>query len=108
MSITNINTRRPPARSGDDSINNSILKLVADWKVLRAKQEIEWAQRELATSLGHDERVSLEFLDGMRHCEFVLCQLQPKNVMAARAMLGVAIAILAYEGVDPESVLANG
>jgi hypothetical protein len=47
-------------------------------------------------------------LDEMQTLEFHISQFVPDTVLTARAMLGMAVEILAYQGVDPEHTFASG
>jgi hypothetical protein len=98
----------PPAKLEDEWI----FRAVCNWKIARAKQQIAWAEHEQATLLGHrsDKGISLDLgpLDEMQTIEFHLSRFVPDTVLTARALLGMAVEIMAYESVDPEHHFANG
>ena len=85
---------------------------VCQWKIARAKQQIAWAEHERKTLIGNrsDEGIpnDMTALDEMQTLEFHLSRFVPDTVLTARALLGMAVEILAYEGVDPEHQFAGG
>lgn len=110
--VINFKDRQPPPPPSP-STNDWILQLVTDWKIARAEQEIEWAQHQLAIQWGnipdaHIPSPTNKALEQMLECEGHLANLEPRNMIAARALLDVAIEILAYRQINPESYFANG
>ena len=83
---------------------------IAEWKIARAKQAISWAEHNKATlgGLGSEAELDTTALDEMQTIEFHLGSFVPGTVLTARAMLEMAIDILAYHGIDPEHVFATG
>lgn len=98
----------PPAKLEDEWV----FAQVCQWKIARAKQQIAWAEHERKTLIGNrsDEGIpnDMTALDEMQTLEFHLSRFVPDTVLTARALLGMAVEILAYEGVDPEHQFAGG
>jgi hypothetical protein len=86
--------------------------MVCNWKIARARQQIAWAEHDRATLLGHRSDAGIPHdltpLDEMQTIEFHLSRFVPDTVLTARAMLGMAVEILAYQSVDPEHHFATG
>jgi hypothetical protein len=102
----------PPAQPPKSMFGNDepYLKFCAEWRAARAQQQKNWAEHEAATMWGtlpdaHIE-LDLEPLNRMKELEDTLGQIEPRTMLLARELLGVAITILAHE--DRESYLAQG
>jgi hypothetical protein len=101
----------PPTTPAERGIEAMILGFCADWKVARAKQEIEWAEDMRATEWGYkpsDHKLSMNPLDQMLECEGRLAMSEPPDARTACALLHIAVEILACQHVDRESYFANG
>ena len=88
-----------------------LLKLCAEWRIARAQLQKNWAEHQLATMWGlsddADIELDLEPLSRMKEIEGHLAEIgEPRTMLGARELLGVAVTILAHE--DPESRLAEG
>jgi hypothetical protein len=84
---------------------------LADWRIARAKQTIAWAENDRADLGGWrkgDVQLDLSGLETMQTLEFHISQFTPKTVMTARAMLEMAIEILAYHNINPDHQFASG
>ena len=53
-------------------------------------------------------KLDLEPLHRMYELEYQLAMAEPRTVLLARELLGIAVTILAYAGEDPEGTLAQG
>jgi hypothetical protein len=86
----------PPAKLEDEWV----FAQVCQWKIARAKQQIAWAEHERKTLIGNrsDEGIpnDMTALDEMQSLEFHLSRFVPDTVLTARALLGMAVEILAY------------
>src|SRR5262245_59395090 len=95
------------------SLDEFIIRSICEWRAARAKQEIEWAKRNLANAFGHKPdrhlpTIDLTALDEMYKREQLLAESKPESVLAAVELLHVAVEIMAYAHVDPEHVFAGG
>ena len=86
------------------------LEWCANWRILRAQQQINWAKHDLATGWGilpaEGIGLSLDPLDQLRALEDRLVTVTPRTVLLAREMLGICVTILAHP--EPEANLAKG
>jgi hypothetical protein len=111
--IVNLPDRQPPPPASEDEGKDWLLKLITEWHVMRRRQQIAWAEHELLTRWGtkpdHDlPPLDLECLKRMQDIEELLSEVEPRTALEVRELLGVAVEILAYEGIDPEGTLASG
>jgi len=95
------------SKFGDDG---SYLEWCATWRVLRARQQINWAKHELATGWNTlpDEGIELSCdpLHRMKEIEQHLAKITPKTSILAQEMLGICITILSHPA--PEEALGQG
>jgi len=111
-----IDFTQPPQPPGEksDEFNDEILRMVRDWRVSRAMQQVACAERDFASAYDHLEIDDLppslgwKWLERMRQCEGILADLPPKNMLSVRAMLEVVIQIMGHGAIDEESPLAEG
>lgn len=92
----------------DFGTDEFLIKACADWHVVRAQQQLIWAENDAATTFGLRAGVAAntEPLDRMRQLEDVLAQAQPRTILLAQQLLGIVATILAHE--DKDSVMARG
>jgi hypothetical protein len=98
----------PKSRFGDD---DNYLKWCAEWRASRAQQQKNWAEHNAATMWGTtDKHIELDTdpLDRMHQLEWHLAMAEPRTMLLARELLGIAITILAHGGEDPDATLAQG
>jgi hypothetical protein len=97
----------PKSKFGNDE---PYLKFCAEWRAARAQQEKNWAEHEAATMWGTlpDAHLDLDTkpLTHMKELEDILGEVEPRTMLLARELLGIAITILAHE--NRESYLAQG
>jgi len=110
-------TRTPPP---PDTLENHFghdawkLRICAEWRALRAQQEKNWAEYEVASGWGHleDRRaqrgLDLKPLELMVALERHLAGFEPCTVLLARELLGVCTTILARQKEEPEHVMGQG
>ena len=89
------------------------LLMITKWRIARAKQEIAWAEYDLATGYSTKESTAHpypnnECLDKMRLCEAMLEREVPKSVLIAQEMLKMAIEILGRREIDPGHAFSKG
>jgi hypothetical protein len=104
MTVIDINDHKPPPPPPPgpyhERANDLILQCIADWRIGRAEQQIEWATNWLATKGGDLPDGELTHthagLDKMRDCEDRLALMKPYDMFAARALMEVAVEILGH------------
>jgi hypothetical protein len=86
------------------------LRICAEWRALRARQEENWAREELASGFGHLESGDLDLspLQQMGSLEQHIAGFEPRTALLACELLRVCTTILARQKEDPECVMAQG
>ena len=115
MTVIDINDHKPPPPPPPgpyhERANDLILQCIADWRIGRAEQQIEWATNWLATqgdNLPDGELTHTHAgLDKMRDCEDRLALMKPYDMFAARALVEVAVQILGHHPADMFSQMAQ-
>jgi len=102
----------PPPETLEDHFGNDawMLRICAKWRALRAQQEKNWAENEVATGWGSlkscdFDRTPLEQMAALQHH---LAGFKPRTVLLARELLRICMTILARQKEDPEHVMADG
>ena len=117
--ITNFPDHQRRSDGGDKHEDDWFLKWIAEWRLMRYRQEIAWTEHNWRTRWGtRDDRdiplVDTESLDRMRapaDCDRMselqerFMMFEPRSALAARELLGV---VLAYDKRDPGATLAQG
>jgi hypothetical protein len=82
--------RRPAQRTSRDEFDQTMLKMCARWRVLRAQQQMDWAEDELADLQGA-QRAPLDRdpLHQMKGLECHLAGVRPQSIALARELLRV-------------------
>jgi len=110
--ILNFKRPEPPAQPPKSKFgfDDGYLKFCAEWRAARAQQQKNWAEHDAATMWGTlpDAHIDLDTkpLTHMKELEDILGEVEPRTVLLARELLGIAITILAHE--NRESYLAQG
>jgi hypothetical protein len=95
------------------SISNTLRCALRSCRLAHSAGEadIAWAENDRADLGGWrkgDVQLDLSGLETMQTLEFHISQFTPKTVMTARAMLEMAIEILAYQNINPDHQFASG
>ena len=102
--------KRPPTLTSEFGDDGTYLEWCATWRILRAKQQINWAKHQLATGWDTlpDEGIELSCapLQKMKEIEQHLAKITPKTSILAQEMLGICITILSHPA--PEEFLGQG
>ena len=111
--ITNFPDHQRRSDGGDKHEDDWFLKWIAEWRLMRYRQEIAWTEHNWRTRWGtRDDRdippVDTESLDRMSELQERFMMFEPRSALAARELLGVAVEILAYDKRDPGATLAQG
>lgn len=98
-----------PKVFGDD---DWLLRMCSQWRFLRSLQQKNWAEHEEATLFGNLPDAGIELdtepLHRMKSIEGDIADMEPRTIMLARELLGVAATILAHATEDPRAALAEG
>lgn len=109
--ITKFPTTPPPAEPPVKLEDEWLYNATAEWRIARAKQAIAWAEQDRAELGGWREgdfQLDTSALETMQTLEYHIGRATPRTVMTARAMMEMAIEILAYEGINPDHTFASG
>lgn len=96
----------------DRHADETILSLVATWRVARAEAQLIWAKQDLDTlfstrDFAADDAPS-DFLDAVNEAESHLATMRPKTTLGAKVMLDVVLDILTHRAIKPEETLSEG
>lgn len=108
--VTNLSSKRAP-NSGFGENDLLGLRLCADWRIARYKQQINWTEHDLASIWGTsstDASADTDPLKRMKEIEGYLAEEVPNVMLHARELLNVCITFLAHAHEDPDSRLADG
>lgn len=99
---------QPSNSNHDFGADEFLIAACADWHVVRAKQQLIWAENRAATMFGLKPSVGVDTapLKRMKELEGLLAQAQPRTVLLAQELLNVTATILAHS--DRDSVMAEG
>jgi hypothetical protein len=100
---------KPPKIFGND---DWLLRMCTQWRAARAQQQKNWAEHEEATMFGFldDRHIKLDTdpLCRMKQLECDIADMEPRTIILARELLGVAATILAHSIEHPEATLSDG
>lgn len=98
-------------RGGERHPDNFLLTAVAMWQRARAEARLEWAkfnEEGVFCTRGAETRNPGAALDIVEQTEAQFPMLEPRTTLGARALLEVAIDIVATKKIDPEASFGEG